>query len=220
MNLTAWIGAALSFFDGTARAPQHPVPDRNPVLLIHGIADDERSMGRMACFLRADGWEVHTLSLRPNWGQAGLEPLAGEVERYADREFRGRKFDLVGFSMGGLVSRYYMQRLGGTKRVEHFVTVSAPHHGTALASLAQFIPIRGCQEMRPGSPFLRDLDRDADCLRAAKFTSLYTPFDFVILPARSSAMPQARNISVPVALHPLMVLDRRCLRAVAAALRT
>ena len=159
---------------------------------------------------------MHTLSLTPNLGQAGLEPLARQIATFADREFRGRTFDLVGFSMGGLVSRYYLQRLGGVRRVEHFVTLSAPHHGTALA---HFIPNPGCREMRPGSAFLRDLDRDAAQLERVKFTSLYTPLDLVILPSRSSAMPQARNVKLPIAAHPLMVLQGKALRAVAAALR-
>ena len=216
MIITAWIGAALSLLDGTARAPQHPVPDRNPVLLIHGIAETESGMTRMATFLRAEGWEVHTISLRPNLGQAGLEPLAREIEKYADEELHGRKFDLVGFSMGGLVSRYYMQRLGGVRRVEHFVTLSAPHGGSYWAWLVQN---DGCREMRPGSAFLRDLDRDADELRRVKFTSLYTPWDIVIVPSRSSLMPQARNVKVPVGSHPGMVLRRPSLLAVAVALR-
>jgi triacylglycerol lipase len=216
MILSAWLGAALSFLDGTARAPQEPAPDRNPVLLIHGIADDERTMNRMATYLRANGWEVHTLSLKPNWGQAGLAPLAGQIDTYASAHLSRRKFDLVGFSMGGLVSRYYVQRLGGVRRIERFITLAAPHHGTALAHL---IPNRGCREMRPDSAFLRDLARDADKLRRVKFTSFYTSLDLVILPAKSSAMPQARNVKLPVGSHPGMVLEKRSLRAVAGALR-
>ena len=216
MIITAWIGAALSFLDGTARAPQHPAPDRHPVLLVHGIAEDETGMTRMAAFLRADGWEVHTISLRPSWGQAGLAPLAREIARYAEENLHGRQFDLVGFSMGGLVSRYYLQRLGGVRRVEHFVTLSAPHRGSYWAWL---VPNDGGREMRPGSAFLRDLESDADELRRVKFTSLYTPWDVVIVPSRSSQMPQARNVKVPVGSHPGMVLRRPSLRAVAAALR-
>ncbi len=216
MIITAWIGAALSFLDGTARATYRPAPDRNPVLLIHGIAEDESGMKRMGTYLRAEGWEVHTISLRPNWGQAGLEPLARDIAKYADEELRGRKFDLVGFSMGGLVSRYYMQRLGGVQRVERFVTLSAPHCGSYWACL---VPNDGCREMRPGSSFLRDLDTDAEQLRRVKFTSLYTPWDLAIVPSRSSLMPQARNVKVPVGSHPGMVLRRPSLRAVATALR-
>jgi triacylglycerol lipase len=220
MKLTAWIAAALAFLDGAALAAPPATAGRNPVLLIHGIADSERNMRWLARHLRREGWEVHTLNLTPNWGQNGLEPLAAQIDCFARQEFGKRKFDLVGFSMGGLVSRYYLQRLGGLDHVEHFVSLSAPHHGTALATFAGLIPNRGCQEMKPGSPFLCDLARDADRLRRVKFTSLYSPFDLVILPASSSAMPQAQNIRLSVLLHPLMIFDKRCMRAVSDALRT
>jgi triacylglycerol lipase len=154
--------------------------------------------------------------MTPNWGQKGLEPLAAQIDAYARTQFGSRRFDLVGFSMGGLVSRYYVQRLGGLEHVDHLVTLSAPHNGTVLANL---IPSLGCREMRPGSPFLQDLARDADKLTSVKFTSLYTPLDLIIVPQRSSEMPQAKNIRLTVAAHPLMVLDKRCLRTVAEALR-
>ncbi len=42
-----------------------PLP---PVLLIHGIKDDARKMEPLARYLRAEGREVHTLSLRPELG--------------------------------------------------------------------------------------------------------------------------------------------------------
>ena len=220
MFLSAWVGATLAFFNGSPKTPVHPLPDRNPVLIIHGIADSERNMRWLADHLRAEGLEVHTMNLTPNWGQQGLEPLARQIDTYATQQFGKRKFDLVGFSMGGLVSRYYVQRLGGLQKVGHLVTLAAPHNGTVLANVAGLMPNLGCRQMKPGSPFLNDLDRDADDLRSIKFTSLYTPFDLVIVPPRSSEMPQARNIRIPVALHPLMVLDRRSLRAVADALRS
>jgi triacylglycerol lipase len=212
----AWIGAALAFFDGSPKEPAHPLPDRNSVLLVHGISDSEWSMLWLAHYLRREGWEVHTINLTPSWAQKGLEPLAAQIDAYAQAQFGSRRFDLVGFSMGGLVSRYYVQRLGGLERVDHLVTLSAPHNGTIMAN---FIPNRGCREMRPGSPFLRDLAQDSDKLECLKFTSLYTPFDLVIIPQRSSEMPQANNIRMPVAAHPFMVIDKRCLRTVAEALR-
>ena len=215
MFLSAWLGAALSFFDGSPKTPPPPQPDRHPVLLVHGIADSERNMQWLARYLRSEGWEVYTVNLTPNWGQSGLESLASQIDAYARAQFGARRFNLVGFSMGGLVSRYYVQRLGGVEQVDHFVTLSAPHNGTLLANL---LANQGCRDMRPGSPFLRDLAADADKLGSVKFTSLYTPLDLVIVPSRSSEMPQARNIRIPVAMHPLMIIDGRCLRAVAEAL--
>jgi len=72
--------------------------------------------------------------------------------------------------------------------------------------------------MRPHSDFLRELAQDSDQLRDVKFTSFYTPLDLVIVPARNSEMPQANNIRLWAAMHPSLILERRCIRAVAEAL--
>ena len=189
---------------------------RNPVLLIHGIKDDARKMEPMARYLRAQGWEAKTMSFRPSWGQKGLDVLAGQVAKFVDENYApGEKIDIVAFSMGGLVTRYYLQRLGGLARVQRYVTLSTPHHGTLLAYL---IPNAGCRQMRFGSAFLRDLNSDADRLARLDFTSFWTPLDTIIVPARSSIMPQARNERMVIALHPLMVVQPSAKRAVAAAL--
>lgn len=187
-----------------------------PVLLIHGIKDDARKMEPLARHLRAEGRVVQTMSLRPSWGQKGLDELAQQLATEADRTFPAeQKFDLVAFSMGGLVSRYYLQRLGGLARVRRFITISTPHRGTLAA---HFIPNPGCRQMRPGSEFLRDLASDAADLGHVGFTSLWSPLDLIILPAHSSVVPEARCVKLWIVAHPLMVWQRSALRAVAAAL--
>ena len=185
------------------------------MLLIHGMKDDARKMEPLARYLRSRGRTVHTMSLVPSWGQLGLDELAGQIAKYADRTFPGKPFDLVGYSMGGLVCRYYLQRLGGLKQVRRFVTVSAPHQGSVLAWL---IPNAGCRQMRPGSEFLRDLERDADELKRVGFVSIWTPLDLIIVPARSSIMPGAECRRLWCVAHPLMVMEQRCMREVATAL--
>ena len=157
------------------------------------------------------------ISLRPSWGQKGLDVLAGQVAEFIGENYApGEKLDLVAFSMGGLVTRYYLQRLGGIGRVQRYVTLSTPHNGTLLAYL---LPNAGCRQMRFGSAFLRDLASDADRLAELDFTSFWTPLDTVIVPARSSIMPQARNERMVIAAHPLMVWQQSAHRAVAGALR-
>jgi triacylglycerol lipase len=212
MQLVAWLAAALSTFDAR---PIPPDPSLRPVILVHGIHSDAGCMRRLEKHLRAQGRLVFSPSLRPCTGRVPIEELAEQLAAFAERNVPGRKFDLVGFSMGGLVSRYYVQRLGGLKRVEHFITMATPHQGTRMAWLH---PGPGVIQMRPRSTFLIDLNRDAEVLRQIKFTSLYTPLDTVILPARSSAMAQARNISMLVPLHPSFLLDKRCMKAVDRAL--
>lgn len=213
MHLVAVLAGLLARFDAP---PLPPDATQRPVLLVHGILSNGRDMERLARHLRSEGREVHVPTLTPNGGTAPIEELAQQLAAYAGRELQGRRFDLVGFSMGGLVSRYYLQRLGGLDHVGRFVTLATPHQGTRMAHLASF---PGWVQMRPGSDFLRDLARDADSLRRVQFTSFYTPLDTIIVPARSSEIPQAQTIRVWAAIHPSLILERRCIRAVADALR-
>ncbi len=172
-------------------------------------------MVRMAQYLRREGWEVFTPDMTPADGRVTLDYLSSQLAAYIDQHAAGRRFDLVGYSMGGLITRYYMQRLGGLQRVDRFVTIAAPHHGTCLANLRFGL---GGRQMRPGSDFLRDLDRDSDRLGQVQFTSFYTPLDLIIVPARSSEMREASNVRLWAACHPSLILEKRCIRAVAKAL--
>jgi len=185
---------------------------RNPVLLIHGIDDTDAIFEQMASLLRKLGWTVHSLDLVPSCGAAGLEVLAAQVAAYVEQNFAaGQAIDLVGFSMGGIVSRYYVQRLGGINRVQRFVTLSSPHLGT-WAAYSRWN--RGCDQMRPNSPFLLGLNQDLVMLDQINFTSIWTPFDLIIIPANSSHLPVGKSIRVPVGGHAWMVTDPRSILSV------
>lgn len=197
-------------------SPLNSTTKRNPVLLVHGIIRTSAVFRTMSASLTQLGWTVHTLNLKPNNGILGLDQLATQVADYVDQVFAPEQpFDLVGLSMGGLVTRYYVQRLGGIDRVQRFITISAPHQGTRMAYLSARL---GCVQMRPDSDFLKDLNKDANMLERLNFTSIWTPWDYVIVPASSSQMPVGRDVQVRVFAHALMVRDRRSIQAVAAAL--
>ncbi len=117
--------------------------------------------------------------------------------------------------MGGVVSRYYVQRLGGVERVRRLVTVSSPHHGTAMAYL---MGRPGVVQMRPGSALLADLNGDLAALEHVDLTSIWSPLDLMIVPPNSSRLPVGREVLVAAPLHALMIRDPRALHAVAEAL--
>jgi triacylglycerol esterase/lipase EstA (alpha/beta hydrolase family) len=117
--------------------------------------------------------------------------------------------------MGGLVSRYYIQRLGGIDRVQRFITISSPHKGTIVAYGTW---LAGAVQMRPNSDFINDLNSDVEMLKQLNFTSIWTPYDLMILPAESSQLGIDKEVILPVILHPLMLTDIRVLRIVAKAL--
>ena len=193
-------------------------PSRNPVVLVHGIDDTSLGFRPMRVFLEERGWAVHCVDLVPSSGALRLEALAAQLAIDVDKRLgREQTIDLVGFSMGGLVARYYLQRLAGAARTQRLITIAAPHRGSWMAYL-RWNP--GAQQMRPESEFLRDLHAGSGALEGVAFTSIWSPLDLMIVPATSSVTAEARNIRVPVAAHPLLVRDRRVLRLVEAALLT
>lgn len=190
--------------------------NRNPVLLVHGINDTGAVFDKMAPYLTLLGWSVYDLNLIPANGDLGLDLLAEQIATFVAKTFPPEQpLDLVGFSMGGIVSRYYVQRLGGLQRVQRFITIASPHSGTWVAYGSQR---PGCMQMRPDSQFLRDLNRDVAILERLNFTSIWTPLDLMIVPAQSSQLPVGRDVQIPVPLHSWMLTDSRSILSVAAAL--
>ena len=162
-------------------------------------------------YLEARGFVTHALTFVPNDGKASLEELARQVADFVEQTCApDEQIDLIGFSMGGIVARYYVQRLSGRNRVSRLITIGSPHRGTWTAML---LGRAGVKQMRPGSAFLRDLNRDP-----CGFTSIWTPWDLMVIPANSSVLPGARTIRIHVAAHAMMVRDQRVLRGVGDAL--
>lgn len=153
--------------------------------------------------LTSRGYQVHAINLKPNDASISFEAMARQLESYVDANVpAGEKCDIVAFSMGGLVSRYYIQKLGGYQRVRRFVTISSPNHGTLWAYLSGRT---GVKEMRPASTMLQELNGDVSKLEPLHYTSIYTPLDLTIVPSGSSRMAVARNVVSWVPLHALMV---------------
>ncbi len=193
-------------------------PAHRPVFLVHGFKDTGRKMQRLAAFLRRQGRVAHAVTLQPSWGEAGIDELAEKLSAMIEAEAGpDAPIDLVGFSMGGLIGRYYVQRLGGVERVKCLCTIASPHRGTRNAF---WLGRPACLQMRPGSAFLRELNADLSALERVRFLSLWTPLDLMILPARSSRMSVGQESIHWVIAHPLMVWQRRVSQVIHEALKS
>ncbi len=187
-------------------------PGSRPVFLVHGFKDTGRKMARLARFLKMQGREAQAVTLHPSYGQIGIDELAGQLAEIIETQTDAdQAVDLVGFSMGGLVCRYLVQRLGWGPRVGSLVTIASPHRGTWSAYM---LSRPACRQMRPGSAFLRELNGDTSALERLRFLSLWTPLDLMILPATSSLLPVGERSRHWVVAHPLMVWQGSVCRAV------
>lgn len=173
------------------------------VVCVHGIFDTGSIFNKMREHLAQRGIRCYAPSLTPSDGRAGLDELAKQLKHRIDDEFTlGQRISIVGFSMGAIIARYYLQRLGGLKRSQRFFSISGPHKGSVWSYC---YPGKGAKQMRPGSEFLRQLDASADCLQGMEIYSYWTPFDLMIVPPTSSLWDRARNIKISALCHPCML---------------
>jgi triacylglycerol lipase len=173
------------------------------VVLVHGILDTGKVFRSLTAYLSALGAHCLTPSLEPSDGRDGLEDLARKLAAAIDAHWGpDQPIDVIGFSMGGLVARYYLQELGGHRRTRRFFAISSPFGGTFWSHL---YPGLGAAQMAPGSAFLAQLDQTVDLLDGIALYSFWTPFDLVIVPPTSSVWPPAENIRVLAPCHPCML---------------
>ncbi|MFK0210081.1 esterase/lipase family protein [Streptomyces sp. NPDC090298] len=158
-----------------------------PVVLLHGLVDNRSVFVLLRRSLTRNGRDcVESLNYSPL--TCDLRAAAELLGRRVD-EIRARtghaEVDVVGHSLGGLIARYYVQRLGGDSRVRTLVMLGTPHAGTTVAPLADAHPL--VRQMRPGSEVLRELAGPAPGCRT-RFVSFWSDLDQMMVPVETARL--------------------------------
>jgi pimeloyl-ACP methyl ester carboxylesterase len=193
-----------------------------PILLVHGIVDNHSIFTLLERALRRRGFltiSAYDYGLLTRDIPAAAELLGEAVEKLAANTGYER-VHVIGHSLGGLMARYYVQRLGGDARVHTLVTLGTPHHGTQLARVMRLLPLVG--QLTPQSPVIRELAGPAPECRT-RFIAFYSDIDHVIWPTRNARLdhPDLRVTNIPVrgVGHLSMPNNSRIAFAIAEALR-
>ncbi|GAA0926468.1 esterase/lipase family protein [Streptomyces thermoalcalitolerans] len=180
-------------------ATQLPTEAKPPVVLLHGFIDNRSVFVLLRRSLAQHGrHQVESLNYSPLTCDirtaAGL--LGRHIEEICERT-GSSQVDVVGHSLGGLIARYYVQRLGGDSRVRTLVTLGTPHSGTRVAPLANAHPI--VRQMRPGSELIKELAGPAPGCRT-RFVSFWSDLDHLMDPLESACIDhpdlQVENVRV------------------------
>ncbi len=207
--------AALLCVSAMARGGDS-VPPVN-VVLVHGFLNNGKIFDPLIRRLEREGCRCFAPALHPNTCSLGVDDLAHKLSAQIDQHFgRQQPFVIIGFSMGGIVTRDYVQNLARRKRVRGVFLISPPNQGTLWAGLS---PSGGTRELAIGSPFLKRLNSDDTVWKEVPVTTYWTPYDLMIVPARSSLWPvgQTRRVSSPP--HPLMARNPDVMADIAAKLQ-
>jgi triacylglycerol lipase len=201
----------------------HPAAAGMPILLVHGLVDNRSIFARLQRTLRRRGFaHVETVNL-PLY--AIDVPTAARMLAAAVTHSCGRtgyqQVHIVAHSLGGLVARYYVQRLDGDERVHTLVTLGTPHGGTRLAHLVpRVVPYRLVASLRPGSPLLTELAGPAQGCKT-RFLAIGGGLDSVVRP-ESAALHHPDldrlNVTVPGLGHHALPFNGDVAHGIATAL--
>lgn len=176
-----------------------PTEGKPPVILLHGFIDNRSVFVLLRRNLAQHGRQhIESLNYSPLTCdiRTAAQLLGRHIEEICERTGQ-RQVDVVGHSLGGLIARYYVQRLGGDLRVHTLVTLGTPHSGTRVAPLANAHPI--VRQMRPGSELIEELHEPAPGCRT-RFVSFWSDLDPLMDPLEAACVDHpdlvARNIRV------------------------
>lgn len=169
-----------------------------PIIMVHGVIDNHSIFTVLRRGLSRRGFG-RVISLN-------YSPLTDDIRRVSRRlsllvdsvcrETGYERVHIIGHSMGGLVARYYVQRMGGDKRVHTLVTLGSPHSGSAYAKL---LPHPIARQLRPGGDIVSELSEPAAGCRT-RMVAFWSDLDQIIIPQRNARIVHpdliARNVFI------------------------
>jgi pimeloyl-ACP methyl ester carboxylesterase len=169
-----------------------------PILLVHGLVDNRSIFTLLRRTLRRRGFgRVIPLNYSPLTQdvRAVAARLAALIEKTCE-ETGYERVHVIGHSLGGVVARYYVQRMGGDARVHTLCTLGSPHSGTYAAKLWPGGVVR---QLRPGSDLMQELAEPAPGCRT-RFVAFWSDMDQLIVPQRAAAIDHpdlsVRNVAL------------------------
>jgi pimeloyl-ACP methyl ester carboxylesterase len=202
-------GFSAATSEGLLRAlASTATPDRvvgPPVVLVHGYGGNRSAWFPLMSRLVAAGLtDVHTVLYNPL--TMGLPAIAERLVADCARAMQGTGTDrvhVVGHSLGGVVLRYAVARLGLGAHLDTGVTVATPHRGVPLARLGHGTL---AADLRPGSALLADLA--SPCPAGTRWICYWSDGDLLVPPelARmSDDVPAVVDVAVPGEGHVSML---------------
>ena len=154
--------------------------ERFPIIYVPGYGAPPFHSRYFRSRLEVEGFDVFQIEL-PKFQTGDIVKsatiLGDEVQRARER-YQTDKVSLIGHSLGGIISRYYLQQLGGWKYVHRAVYLATPQKGVYVAALG--VATKAARQLMPNSKLITDLNNDPARCRTIKCLSIISNFDEVV----------------------------------------
>lgn len=186
-------------------------PRMLPIVLVHGLACNRGNWFWFRHQLARHGHAAFALDYTP-WF-ASIDDYVPQLSAAIDEVCSATGADkaiVVAHSMGGLVTRAYLDRFGHD-RVAHVITLGTPHQGTWMTRFGFTPNVRNMATDSEWLARLRDREgrRSSDPYRA--FTCVFTYHDNLVTPQHNAVLPGARQIPLSGIGHLSLALSPRVL---------
>ncbi|MGB3762400.1 MAG: hypothetical protein WA966_04195 [Ornithinimicrobium sp.] len=197
--LAAAVGAIAWWAWPRSGVEADPAPGPLPlVVMVSGYGGDGRDLAPLVTSLEEQG---RTVSVMPPVGDntGDLSEQAEALAAFVQGELDGaEKVDVIGYSAGGVVSRLWVRDYGGDAVARRVLTIAAPHHGTALAGLADLAGLcdGACAQLVPDSELLGRLNDGDETPAGPEWISVWSENDRTVTPPSTAELEGALTFTV------------------------
>jgi triacylglycerol lipase len=181
---------------------------QDPILFVHGWSESASLWNTMISRFEKDGYPSSYLSAYTyNTSQSNKVDAEKEVASHVESLLNATgasKVDIVSHSMGSLNTRWYIKFDGGESKVDDWVSLGGPNHGTETAKLCFST---ACTEMRVGSTFLKELNAGDETPGTVNYGTWWSPCDEIVSPHESVLLSGATNTETACISHVALTTD-------------
>ena len=188
------------------------LPDlkHDPILFIHGYGGNTSNWDTIRQRFLADGWQdIELYAYNYSFITSNATNAAEIRDQINDiiSKTGATKVDIIAHSMGSISSRYYLKNLGGNEKIDAWVSLAGPNHGTDYVENqnCNFTP---CKEIIPGSAFLLALNGGDETPGLTRYATWRSPCDTTINPDESVILSGATNTLTSCLVHFNLLTDQ------------